>query len=99
MVTEIATAPATGVALAVIALGLLAWWLRDQLVWLTGWLRGPARAAAGDFGFEWLNRRVIGLTQGVATGLRVTQTGQLNWNVVGIVGGLAIVLAFLAWGA
>ena len=31
--------------------------------------------------------------------LRVTQTGYLNWNIVGIVGGLIFVLAVVALGA
>jgi len=96
---EVITAPATIVAMAVIALGLLLWLWRDWLAWLSNLLRGPARAATGDFGFEWLNRRVISLTQGTATVLQITQTGQLNWNVLGIVGALLIILAIMAWGA
>jgi NADH-quinone oxidoreductase subunit L len=98
IVTEVITAPATLVAMAVIGLGLCAWWLRDRLAWLTDSLRAPSRVASADFGFEWVNRHVIGLTQGTAEALRATQTGQLNWNVAGIVGGLAIVLVILVWG-
>lgn len=99
MLTEVVTAPATLVALAVIAVGLWAWRARRDLEGLTSRLRGVARAAAAGFGFEWINRRVVDLTQGAAAALRATQTGQLNWNVVGIVGALVIVLAILVGGA
>jgi len=30
--------------------------------------------------------------------LQKTQTGQLNWNLLGIVGGLLVVLVVLWWG-
>ena len=43
--------------------------------------------------------QVVKWTQTAAKKLRVTQTGHLNWNVVGIVGGLVIVLIILALGA
>jgi len=39
------------------------------------------------------------VTQRVAAGLAITATGQLNWNMFGIVGGLVAVLLFLVWGA
>jgi hypothetical protein len=32
-----------------------------------------------------------------AAGLRILQTGQLNWNVAGIVGGLIVLLLVLGW--
>jgi NADH-quinone oxidoreductase subunit L len=98
VISEVVTAPATLVALAVIAIGLAAWYWRRLLGWLVALLRIPARFAVDSFGFEWINRQVINVTQGTANALRVTQTGQLNWNVVGIVGGLVIVLALLALG-
>jgi hypothetical protein len=94
----VVTAPATLVALAVIVIGLAAWYWRRLLAWLVALLRIPAGFAVDSFGFEWINRQVIGVTQSTANALRVTQTGQLNWNVVGIVGGLVIVLALLALG-
>ncbi|MER3514802.1 MAG: hypothetical protein C4310_10815 [Chloroflexota bacterium] len=86
-------------ALAVVAVGLWAWRARRDLEWLTRPLRGLAQAAAAGFGFEAVNRATVGLTQGAAEALRRLQTGQLNWNVAGIVGGVVIVLAFLAIGA
>jgi len=52
--------------------------------------------ARADFGFELANRAIVGATRGAASVIRGTQTGQLNWNAVGIVAGLALVLAVLA---
>jgi NADH-quinone oxidoreductase subunit L len=91
----VVTAPATLIALAVIALGLIAWWQRKHLEGLANALQGVARAAADSFGFEAINRGVIRGTQATGEALRVTQTGTLNWNVVGIVAGLIVVLAIL----
>ncbi|MBX3083281.1 MAG: NADH-quinone oxidoreductase subunit L [Anaerolineae bacterium] len=97
LVQEVVTAPITLVALISIAAGGLLWWmwLRGWLKWLARLLDAPAVAARQDFGFEWLNRQIMRLTQQIATALRTTQTGQLNWNVAGIVLGLVIVLATL----
>jgi len=95
----ILTAPATYLALAVIAIGLAAWWFRDRLAWVGEAVPWLARAADADFGFEWLNQRIVTATTSAGEALRVTQTGLLNWNVLGIVGGLVIVLAVLALGA
>lgn len=98
LVKEILFAPATYGALAVVALGLGIFWL------------GRKQAAAGkearfdilsreSFGFEWLNRQVTSLTLQAGSALQKTQTGKLNWNVMGILGALLVVLAFLLWSA
>jgi hypothetical protein len=87
----------TWLALAVVALGLAAWWWRDRLTSVTQRLRFLAHTAAADFGFAWLNRIIVLGVRGAAEALSITQTGQLNLNVLGIAGGLAIVLAILAW--
>jgi NADH-quinone oxidoreductase subunit L len=90
--SEILTAPATLVALVVIALGLAAWWWRGSLAGIAGSLQGLARFAASGMGFEWINGRIVAVTQGAGEALRVTQTGELNWNVVGIAGALVVIL-------
>ncbi|MCL5995703.1 MAG: hypothetical protein M1546_06565, partial [Chloroflexi bacterium] len=99
MVAEVVTAPATLIALAVIALGLAAWWWRNKLTAVSNGLRWLGNIAAGSFGFEAVNSAVVRATQNVANALRATQTGYLNWNIVGIVGGLILVLAVVAMGA
>ncbi len=96
---DVVTAPATLLALGVVALGLLAWWFHSALAWIGDVLRPVGYAASKDFGFEWLNYRIVDATKYAANKLRITQTGELNWNVLGIVGGLVIVLVVLAVGA
>lgn len=97
VVVEIITSPWTYLALAVVCLGLLAWILRARFVRITEALKPAAEFTRQGLGFEWLNLQIIRLTNSAAEALRKLQTGQLNWNVVGIVAGLVVILAFLAW--
>jgi NADH-quinone oxidoreductase subunit L len=99
MVVEVLTAPATLLALAVIALGLAAWWWRDRLAWLRNPLTWFIHAAENGFWFEVINQKVVEITQNFAASISIFQTGQLNWNVFGILAGLLAVLILLAWGA
>lgn len=96
---EIFSAPATWLALLVISIGLSLYLIRKSLTGLTNALSPFTRFAQNGLGFEWLNQEVINLTKGLSSALRVTQTGQLNWNVVGIIGGLGILLTILIGGA
>jgi hypothetical protein len=97
MVSQVSTAPSTLIALVGISAGIAGWW------WWQGraFTRSPAlaRMAASGFGFEWINKRIVASTRAAASALRALQTGQLNWNVAGIVGGLILVLAILMWSA
>jgi NADH-quinone oxidoreductase subunit L len=88
----------TGLALVVVGLGLAAWWWRDRLAPVAQEAHLLSRAAAADFGFEWLNRRIVSGVAGAAKALSLTQTGQLNWNILGIAGGLVLVLVFVIVG-
>jgi hypothetical protein len=95
MVVEIVTLPTTYIAILVVLAGIGAWRWRVALRPITnqfGWL---SSAAENDFGFEWVNNEIVKLTQSSAEFVRRTQTGQLNWNLVGIVGGLVLVLTIL----
>jgi NADH-quinone oxidoreductase subunit L len=98
ILTTIATAPATAEALVVVALGLAAWWQRERLAGLARALSGIGTMATNSFGFEAINRGVVRATEGAAEGLRSTQSGVLNWNVLAILVGLVVVLAILALG-
>ena len=99
LVEEIFTAPATWLALLVIAVGLALWFLRARLDGLRQALQPLSGLAANSFGFEALNRQISHGVRGAAGALSRTQTGQLNWNVAAIVGALALVLAILVWRA
>ena len=94
----ILTAPTTFVALAVVALGLLAWWRRESLSGLARALRGIGTMASNSFGFEAINRGIVSATVASAESLRTTHNGVLNWNVFAILVGLVAVLAILALG-
>jgi NADH-quinone oxidoreductase subunit L len=98
LLARIATAPATALALAVVALGLAAWWQRERLGGVARALRGVGTMASDSFGFEAVNRGIIRVTEGAAESLRTTQSGILNWNVLAILVGLVVVLAILALG-
>ncbi len=97
VVHEVLSVP-TLIALAVIALGLAAWWWREKLSGLANALKGVAQVAADSFGFEAINHGIVKGTQNSAEALRVTQTGLLNWNIFGIVAGLILVLAIVIFG-
>jgi NADH-quinone oxidoreductase subunit L len=99
LLEEIVTAPATLLALSVVAAGLLGWWFRAPLAGIAESFKPVGEAAMNDFGFEWINRRVVDWTKAGASALRTTQTGYVNWNVFGIIAGLIVVLVVLALGA
>lgn len=92
LITEVTLNVATWIALGAVILGLAAWWRRDQLSNLSCRLQGVGYAAGQGFGFEQVNVFFARLTQGAAAGLQQTQTGQLNWNALGIVAGLLLVV-------
>lgn len=97
---EVLFAPATWLAMLVIAGGAGIWFWRQrtskQETGTGGWFDAVSESS---FGFEWINRQVVAGVQRLAAILQKTQTGQLNWNILGIVGALLIVLAILKWGA
>ena len=94
MVPAILSAPATWFTLAIVAAGLGISWLRARGYRLFGggWLNPFVEAS---FGFEFLNRSIVRGTQKIAQGLSLTQTGELNWNILGMVSALLVVLIVL----
>lgn len=98
MAIEIFTAPATYIALTVIALGLGKFWLIRKQV--TGQVDARVDIISYEsFGFDWLNRQIADRIVRLAAVLQKTQTGVLSWNIVGILGALLAVLIFLVWRA
>jgi NADH-quinone oxidoreductase subunit L len=96
---EVVTAPATALALGVVALGLLAWWFRDRLLLFSEALRDIGWLAEHSFGFEAVNTALVNGIQSFSEDLRGLQTGLLSWNVFGIIAGLVVVLLIVALGA
>ncbi len=99
MLLEVVTAPPTWLALVVIGIGPAGLAGPRAPDWaVKRGLSGLARAAEASFGFEAINRGVVHAVQTGAEALRVTQTGLLNWNVLGLVAGLVVVLFVLILG-
>jgi NADH-quinone oxidoreductase subunit L len=98
LVAAILSAPATWLALLVVALGVGYSWIRMRSFKFFGggWLQPFVDTA---FGFDSLNQFVVQLVSRSAERLRTTQTGGLNWNILGIIGGLLLVLVVLWMGA
>jgi NADH-quinone oxidoreductase subunit L len=95
IVLEVLSAPATYLAILVIALGATLYLLQKRLDWISGLFRPVAGFVEGGMGFEWLNRQVINVTTNTAAAFCKTQTGHLNWNVAGIVVALIVLLSIL----
>jgi NADH-quinone oxidoreductase subunit L len=98
MAAEVIASPSTWIALAVVAVGILAWLGRGMFAGMGAGLRPARRAAEAGFGFEAINRGVSNAVQGAGEGLRATQTGILNWNIAAIVMAVIAVLAAVALG-
>ncbi|RPJ23067.1 MAG: NADH-quinone oxidoreductase subunit L [Chloroflexi bacterium] len=98
IITAILSAPATWFTLVIVAVGLGMSWLRARGYRLFGggWLNPFVETA---FGFDSLNRLIVRGTYKFAEQLSATQTGELNWNILGILGALLAVLVVLWLGA
>jgi NADH-quinone oxidoreductase subunit L len=96
--TAILSAPATWFALLVVAMGAGISWVRARGFRLFGgaWLNPFVESS---FGLESLNRFVVNGVYKAAEGFSVTQTGELNWNILGVIGALLVVLIVLWLGA
>lgn len=95
LATEVMLAPATWAALTAVLLGAGLWWQRERLSGLTKKLGWWQETAVSGFGFEWINQQTVQMVQGGSAVLQHIQTGQLNWNIVGIVVGLLVILVAL----
>jgi NADH-quinone oxidoreductase subunit L len=98
MTEEVLFAPGTWLALVVILAGAGFWVVLQHLlktVSAPGWFNLLVNSS---FGFEWLNYQVAKVVRKTSSALQKTQTGQMNWNILGIIGALLAVLAILAWG-
>lgn len=97
MLKEVLTVP-TYVALGVIAVGILLWLLRSRLGGLVNGLKSLSWASERSFGFEAINSAVVGVTNSIAEKMRSTQTGILNWNLLGILAAVVIIFAIVVVG-
>jgi NADH-quinone oxidoreductase subunit L len=96
MVEKIAVNPSTWITLAIIAAGFGLWLLRSRLARVS---QGLQPIVTGGLGFDWVNDQIVKATKMLASLLQRAQTGQLNWNIAGIVAGLVIILIILVRGS
>jgi NADH-quinone oxidoreductase subunit L len=98
LIQAILAAPATWLTLVIVGVGLGISWLRARGYRLFGggWLNPFVEAS---FGFEFINRLIVRGTYKLAEQLSITQTGELNWNILGILSALLAVLLVLWLGA
>jgi len=90
---EVLAAPATWIAVAVVLVGALAWAWRAAFGWIGGSMKWLRRIAENGYGFESVNRGISRAVEGTGEGLRVTQSGLLNWNVAALVIAVVVLLA------
>lgn len=98
LIHEVLTVP-TLVVLLIIGAAVLLWVFREKLEGMINGLKSIRWAAENSFGFEAINRAIVKVTQSTAEALRATQTGLLNWNVMGIVASVIILFVILLLGA
>jgi len=77
----------------------MTWFTRDSIKSVTKIFNKTGIFAQNSFGFETINNAIETGVQSFAERLRVFQTGQLSWNIFGIVFGLVVVIAVLVIGA
>lgn len=100
VVADVLRAPVTLGALGAVGAGVALWIGRAHLLKaLPPLARAVAvigRASAADFGFVAVNAFIVRMVERGIEVARATQTGQLNWNMTGVIVALVIVLAWLA---
>ena len=91
-ILHIIETPATWIAMAVIAIGILLWIFRDLFKVVVKALNPLVKFLDAGMGFEHLNQGVSYITKAGGEVLRKTQTGSMNWNLAGVMGGLLLLL-------
>lgn len=97
MMETLLSAPLTWFALLIVGLSLTLFFVLGRKFALSqnpAWLDALTETS---FGFESLNHNVVRGVNFIAEKLRFTQSGELNWNILGIIGGLLAVLLVLWW--
>jgi NADH-quinone oxidoreductase subunit L len=98
LVRVILSAPATWFALLIVGIGFTVSWVRARGFRLFGgaWLNPLVDTS---FGLEPVNGFVVRTVYKIAERFSLTQTGELNWNILGIISALLVVLVVLWFGA
>lgn len=97
MMETLLSAPLTWFALLVVGLSLTLFFILGRKFALADAPAWWNTLTETSFGFETLNHSVVRGVNLIAEKLRFTQSGELNWNILGIMGGLLAVLLVLWW--
>ncbi|MDF1500131.1 MAG: NADH-quinone oxidoreductase subunit L [Anaerolineales bacterium] len=97
MLSELIAAPGTWITLIVIAASAGVW-----LFWKTRDREGQRIQPVSDFilaglGFEHLNHAIVRGVRALSNAATLTQTGQLQWNLVGLIAALFLALSMAVW--
>jgi len=95
LAAEVLVAPATWLAQLVILIGVLVWVFRDRYQGLSRSLAAGVHTLVDNLGFDRLNTWVVSAFGKSAQALATLQTGQLNWNILGMLAGWVILLLIL----
>jgi NADH-quinone oxidoreductase subunit L len=98
MVLELAGSPSTWLALGVVGFGALIGWSYPRWTGIAGEGRRLGRMVDTNLGFESINRMVVRAWRSLSTLTKRTQTGYLQWNILGIVGILFLLLGLMTLG-
>ena len=98
LVTEILTGTGTWLALLILLAGAGLWVFLQKSARPVPAVAWFDKLVESSFGFDWLNQQVVVVVKKSSTALQKTQTGELNWNILGIIAALLAVLAILVWG-
>lgn len=98
LMNELFLAPVTWVAISVMFVGVLFWYLLEKKWQPKVGMEWFDALVESGFGFDWFNAQMVAMVNNFASQLQRFQTGELNWNILGIVGALLLVLASLVWG-
>jgi len=95
---EVFTNPMTYVTLVVIALAVFAFFRTKQMRIMAHGLRVFIGLAENGFGFDNINTFVSRTTLQISHAFQYLQTGVLNWNILGIIVGMIVLLSSIILG-
>jgi len=98
LVSKIFGDPYTFLALGMVAIGILIWFLRNKLPLHNSITRKIKSISLNSFGFEAINNGVVNGINAASEAIRNIQTGSLNWNIFGMLIGLICILIALMIG-
>ena len=98
LVKDVLTGSGTWLALMILLVGAGLWVAVQRSPKTIPHAHWFEKLVSSSFGFEWLNQQVVVVVKKSAAVLQKAQTGELNWNILGIIIALLAVLVMLFCG-